>query len=478
MMPSELGGLALGPALAVGLGLPLVLLVMTEAIQVAGRRGHPVAGPLRWTRNWFMPVLALVLFLRVAVGLPGTNPSVRLAETVLWIFLAAGALNFINSLVFEAAAVGSWATRVPRLLRDLIRILLVGLAAAVVYSTVWGKDLSGALAALGVSSIVVGLALQEPLGNLFSGVMLLMERPFEVGDHIEIGDFSGEVKEINWRSAHLKSFGGLTRVVPNSVLNKEVITNYSRPRRMRMEMIEVSFSYDDAPNDVRDTLLAVAAETPGVIAAPAPIAATLNFGDFGIAYRLIYRTLEEDRWPVRGELMTRIWYAARRRGLNMPYPVSVSLNYEQKGVFGRTPPRARDLLAGLGRFPDLSGVTDEALETLDFAHKEVLFREGTPLTGVMVLVRGEISLQTGEGEGAVEIARASPGEIFGESGMYGRQASSLSAVALKDCLVVRMAPDAISQVFEKSPVLAREVGQVVEARRSSAQAARESRRKT
>ena len=425
MMPSELGGLALGPALAVGLGLPLVLLVMTEAIQVAGRRGHPVAGPLRWTRNWLMPVLALVLFLRVAAGLPGTNLSVRLAETVLWIFLAAGTLNFINSLVFEAAALGSWATRVPRLLRDLIRILLVGLAGAVVYSTVWGKDLSGALAALGVSSIVVGLALQEPLGNLFSGVMLLMERPFEVGDHIEIGDFSGEVKEINWRSAHLKS-----------------------------------------------------AETPGVIAAPAPIAATLNFGDFGIAYRLIYRTLEEDRWPVRGELMTRIWYAARRRGLNMPYPVTVNLDYEQKGVFGRTPPQARDLLAGLGRFPDLSGVTEQALETLDFARQEVLFREGDPLTGVLVLVRGEVSLQMGRGEAAVEIARVSPGDIFGESGMYGRQASSLSAVALEDCLVVRMAPDAISQVFEKSPVLAREVGQVVEARRSTAQAARESRRRS
>jgi hypothetical protein len=145
--------------------------------------------------------------------------------------------------------------------------------------------------------------------------MLLMERPFEVGDHIEIGDVSGEVKEINWRSVHLKAFGGLTQVVPNSVLNKEVITNYSRPRRMRMEMVEVSFSYDDAPNDVRETLLAVAAETPGLLSAPAPIAATLNFGDFGITYRLIYWTLEEDRWPVRGELMTRIWYAARRRGL-------------------------------------------------------------------------------------------------------------------------------------------------------------------
>lgn len=476
MTPSDLGGIALVPALAVGLGLPLVLLAMTEAIEVAGRRGHPIAGPLRWTRNWFMPALALVLFLRVAAGLPTTSLPVRLAETALWILLAAGALNYINSLVFEAAAPGSWATRVPRLLRDLVRVLLVALAGAVVYSQVWDKDLSGALTALGVSSIVVGLALQEPLGNLFSGVMLLMERPFEVGDHIEIGDVSGEVKEINWRSAHLKAFGGLTRVVPNSVLNKEVITNYSRPRRLRMEMIEVAFSYDDPPNDVRDALLEVAAGTPGVLSAPAPIAATLNFGDFGVTYRLIYRTLEEDRWPVRGEVMSRIWYAARRRGLTMPYPVTVNLDYEQKGVFGRTPPRARDLLAGLGRLPDLSGVPDAALESLDFARGEVLFREGDLLTGVLVLIRGEVSLQVGEGDAAVEIARAGPGELVGESGMYGRQASSLRAVALSDCQGVRLAPDAVSQVFEKSPPLAREVGQALEARRRAAQAARESRR--
>lgn len=476
MAAADLSGLALGPALAVGLGLPFVLLLMTEAIQVAARRGHPAALPLRWTRNWFMPALALVLFLRVAVGLPPSALAVRLAETVLWILAAAGALNFINALVFEAAAPGSWATRVPRLLRDLVRVLLVALAGAVVYSEVWGKDLSGALTALGVSSIVVGLALQEPLGNLFSGVMLLMERPFEVGDHIEVGDVSGEVREINWRSAHLKAFGGLTRVVPNSVLNKEVITNYSRPRRLRMEMVEVSFSYDDPPNVVRDTLLEVAAGTPGVLDAPAPIAATLNFGDFGIVYRLIYRTREEDRWPVRSELLTRIWYAARRQGLSMPYPVSVNLDYEQKGDFGRKPPSPRDLLAGLGRFPDLADVDDGAMEVLDFARGERIYEEGEPLTGVLILVRGEVSLQAGAGEAAVEIARAVPGEVFGEAGMYGRQASGLRAVALADCEVVRLAPDAVSRLFERSPALAREVGQALDVRRRAAQAAREARR--
>ena len=120
----------------------------------------------------------------------------------------------------------------PRLLRDLVRLLLVAVA-RLVYSFVWGREIQGALAALGVTSIVVGLALQEPLGNLFSGLMLLMERPFEVGDAIEVGSVSGRVKEINWRSAHIDSNGGVIQIVPNSTLNKETISNFSRPRPIR-----------------------------------------------------------------------------------------------------------------------------------------------------------------------------------------------------------------------------------------------------
>ena len=96
------------------------------------------------------------------------------------------ALGAINTVVFEQASQGSWQSRVPKLLRDLVRLLLVATAGALVFSFVWGRELSGALAALGVTSIVVGLALQEPLGNLFSGLMLLMERPFEVGDNVEV----------------------------------------------------------------------------------------------------------------------------------------------------------------------------------------------------------------------------------------------------------------------------------------------------
>ena len=236
-------------------------------------------------------------------------------------------------VVFEGAATGSWQQRVPRLLRDLLRVLLVAIAAALAYSFIWDREIQGALAALGVTSIVVGLALQEPLGNLFSGLMLLMERPFEVGDVIEVGGVSGTVKEINWRSAHIEALGGMIQVVPNSTLNKETIQNWSRPLPIRMEMIELRFSFDDPPNKVCQALFDVAKSTEGVLQSPKPIAATIGYGNNAVNYRLIWRVPEEKRWAVRHDLITRIWYMARRQGLTMPYPVSVQIQHPSATPF-------------------------------------------------------------------------------------------------------------------------------------------------
>ena len=171
---------------------------------------------MRRTRIWLLPAIAAVSYLRAVLGLPGDNVWVRFAETATWVAFVIIALGAANAVAFDAAVVGSWQQRVPRLLRDLVRTVLVAIAAALAYSFIWDREIQGALAALGVTSIVVGLALQEPLGNLFSGLMLLMERPFEIGDSIEVGGVSGTVKEINWRSAHIEALGGMIQVVPNS----------------------------------------------------------------------------------------------------------------------------------------------------------------------------------------------------------------------------------------------------------------------
>ena len=318
----------------------------------------------------------------------------------------------------------------------------------------------------------MGLALQEPLGNLFSGLMLLMERPFEVGETIEVGSVSGEVKEVNWRSAHIEALGGSIMVVPNSTLNKETIVNFSRPRPHRMELIDVGFSHQDPPYKVRQALTELARETEGVLQKPAPIAATLAYGDFSIKYRLIYRTEEKDRWPVRNELLTRIWYMAKRQGFTMPYPVQVALQHHQENPFSTAQPQASDLLAQFPRLPEIPIEDRARTRPLTFGAGERLFDEGDDLDGVYFVVSGAVSLQMVRDGQVSEIATIEPGEFCGETGMHGHQAADMRAVALEDTAVVLIAPDVVRHLFEASPRLARDTGYTLEVHRKALQSAR------
>jgi len=137
----------------------------------------------------------------------------------------------------------------------------LGLLAVVVIARVWIQDGGNVVTYLGILSAGLAIALQEPIANLFGFGFILWRRPFEVGETIEVGTVSGEVKEVNWRSAHIEGFGGNMQVIPNSKLNKETILNFSRPRPNRMELIDVGFSYQDPPYKVHKALLELLLQT-------------------------------------------------------------------------------------------------------------------------------------------------------------------------------------------------------------------------
>jgi small-conductance mechanosensitive channel len=459
-------------ALGLAIGFPLLLVVLSELEFVLHRAGHPVAGSFRRVRTWVLPLTALTVFLRWVLLLPATSLVVRLTETLCWATVILAIMGAINNLVFESARPGTWQKNVPRLLRDLLRLVLAAIGLAMVYSFVWGREIGGAIATLGVTSIVVGLALQEPLGNLFSGLVLLLERPFEVGETIEVGNVSGQVKEVNWRSAHIESMGGAIQVVPNSTLNKETITNFSRPHPSRMEFVEVGFSYDDPPYKVRQALLELILQTDGILPSPKPIVATLGYGNSSINYRLIYSTTEKDRWPVKNELVTRIWYMAKRHGFTMPYPVQVSVQHHEKRPFHAEQPKIEDLLSQFSSLPEITLEDRGQTRALTFGAGERLFDHGDDLEGVYFVVSGSVSLQLVKDGEASEIARIRAGEFCGETGMHGHQTADIRAVAIEDTVVALIAPDVVRHLFETSPRLARETGHTLEVHRKALQSAR------
>jgi small-conductance mechanosensitive channel len=466
----------LGWALALAVGFPLVLVVLNELILRLERAGRPIASTLRSLRNLVLPTLALMLFLRFVVQRPANDTPVRLVQTALFILLLYVALSFVNVVVFRSARAGSWQSRVPDLIRDLARAILVAIGAGIIYSQVWGKELGGLLTAFGVGSIVIGLALQEPLGNFVSGLMLLMERPLSIGDWVTVEGTTGQVIDINWRSVHIRTRTYELRVVPNSSLHKGSFTNRTRLTEFRTEYIELQFSYDDPPNKVKEMLLDLLRSTPGVLALPEPRVRTRSYADFAIVYRVRFTTRGEDLGDVRDAFMTRLWYAVRRHGLSIPFPTATRIEVDQRTLEASRAVRPLDALLEFPQFKLQNGGTEgvsPGLSVQSFAAGEPVIAQGQRVEGLHLVLRGEALLTVQDVSGEQhEIARAGRGEFFGEGAILAAQASDLAVTALTDMDVLILDLEAVQRLLEGTPRLAREIGNVLDVRRKAVRSAR------
>jgi len=482
------------PAAVLALGFPLLLLVLTELVH-SGQRRHWILTPtLRSLRNLVVPALAAMFFVTDVWQLPSDNIYVRLLQTGFWLCVLYAALSFINDGVFGSTARGSWQERVPKLLRDLTRAILIAIGAAIIYSQVWKQEISGAITALGLGSIVIGLALQEPLGNVVSGLMLLLERPLAIGDWLIANGTTGKVIEINWRSVHIETLLHEMRIIPNVSLYKESFSNLSRPTLERTETYDMGFSYDHPPNAVKAAMLELLTTTTGVLKQPAPEVHTINYGDFSITYRLYFTVARyEDVLPVRDAILTRIWYVSRRHGLQIPFPIAIQYRHGDP-----TSPPAPTPTELLERFPRYRHVRQALLEAaerrksasdgdsgvheiLPEAARVQMFSAGGEMlpfggtrNGFTLLVEGKASLSSLDGDGReVRIASLGPGDFYGEATISAGRPSDVRVVAETDVTVVAFDAVQMAEYLQRSSGLATEIGDAIETRRRAAAAIRQ-----
>jgi small-conductance mechanosensitive channel len=451
-------------AVSLVLAGPLLLLILTEAIVRLRRVRHPLESVLRILREQVLPALSVYFLLVHVVQLEPTSTVVRIVLTFVWIVSIHAALSLLNVVVFGRAEPGTWQAKVPTLARDLGRMVLVLVGAGIVLSRVWGTDLGALVTALGVGSLVLGLALQEPLGNLFSGILLTVERPLEVGDWIRCNDTVGRVIEINWRAVHLLVGGTQVIIVPNSALAKGSFANLSRPTRRYRDSILVGFDYAAPPNQVRAVLLEVARAIPAILPDPGPSVQVDSFGPSAILYKISFEAADyPDVGGVKEMLLTRIWYAAQRHGLAIPVPTppATLADTERRGPL---PEESLRLFAHLGltRAEGL-GLSRSAVRR--FAAGERIVSKGEPLPGLYLILVGRVALSAQEGGHAREVARLGPGEFFGERALLTAGSSDMSAVALDDVEILLLEAETLHRLVEQSPRVVREIGQVMDARR-------------
>ena len=215
-------------AVGVAVGFPIALVALTELQNALRRRGSFLARPVHLLRNYILPLGGPADPAGQAMQVSGEATPVRVVATVFGFVVLVLLLSGLNATLFQGAPEGTWRKRIPSIFLDVARFALIAVGVGLILAYIWGAHVGGLFTALGVSSIVLGLTLQNSVGQIISGLLVLFEQPFQLGDWIETPTARGRVVEVNWRATHIDTGSGLL-IMPNSVLAAASFTNFSRP---------------------------------------------------------------------------------------------------------------------------------------------------------------------------------------------------------------------------------------------------------
>jgi small-conductance mechanosensitive channel/CRP-like cAMP-binding protein len=360
-------------------------------------------------------------------------------QTTSPLLLAFALANGIVVLVINPWRLDRIPERFPNILQDTIVIALFAVAAMLFLP-------DKVVATTAVGAVVIGFALQDTLGNLFAGLAIQVEKPFRVGHWVTIGGKDGLVSEITWRATKIRTKAGNFVVVPNSVLSRDTITNYSEPTRETRLEVEVGAGYDVPPNDVKSVIVQALGGEPLIMAEHPPEVLLVNFADSWMTYRVRVWTTDfaaDER--IRDHVRTRIYYAFHRHGIAFPYPVQLRMESKPQIAEERDEASALDgveILAALteGQRGQLAAMSRRLL----YGAGEVIAREGEAGTSMFVLRRGEAIVTVAGAEG--EVARLHAGAFFGEMSLLTGDRRSATVTAVTDCELLEIAVEAFRRV--------------------------------
>jgi small-conductance mechanosensitive channel/CRP-like cAMP-binding protein len=347
-------------------------------------------------------------------------------------------------------------SRGARLFSDLSAASIYIATAAVVLSSVFALPVTGVLATSGVVAIVLGLALQNTLADVFAGIAVGIEAPFGVGDRIQIGDrIEGQVVQMNWRSIRVQTDGDDVAIIPNSIIAKAEIINRSFPSQRRASSVELCCPENAVPERVIETLRHATLLCPNILRMPAPGAVLTQLGPKKNFYKISFVVDSTMNLSPTKDLLLR----AARRQLHYAGFLDKSLESETSNInVTGDALAARRLLHDLVLFEGLDERQIDGLATLLVSHRlepdDKLFAQGATDASLYIVAEGILEFSR-RGEVASEIIGCiGAGEYVGEIGLLTGAPHGVTAIARTHCHVLRLPPEAIAPLLKENADLA------------------------
>lgn len=380
----------------------------------------------------------------------------------------------LNSLIFGLAFKFRRGYEAPTLVRNIFTIIAFTALFLLIFSSIFKNVNLGALfTTSAIFGVILGLALQDTLGNFFAGISLQADKPFQIGDVITVGALrqTGVVEEITWRAVKIRTFANHVVLISNSTAAKEPIEVCPRDN-LNARFVFFNTLYTDSPAKTIHVVREAVREADNVSEKITPVVRIRNLGESGVDYEVKYWLTDYAKHQDTDALVRqRIWYAFRRAGLSFAFPTR-TLHVERSAKAGTLASDGGGLIERLSAvdiFAPLSAEETAMLAQAAYSHVfapgETVIRAGDPGTSMFVVHKGRVSVQINETRASRNVATLNEGDFFGEMALFTGEPRAANIVALEETEVLEIGHDAMKKVFDTNPDLVESLSFIIAERR-------------
>jgi small-conductance mechanosensitive channel len=404
--------------------------------------------------------------------------AMKITKIILWMALAVILIRAISSLIFSFGYRLRRGYEAPNLVRNAFTAVAYIIILAYLFKQYYpGVDLGALFTTSAIFGVIIGLALQDTLGNFFAGISLQADKPFQVGDVITVGQWTGVVEEITWRGIKLRTFQNHVVLISNSQAGKEAIEVCPR-ENLNARLVFFNTLYTDSPARTVHAVREAVREADNVSQRMTPIVRIKNLGDNGVDYEVKYWLDDYARYNDTDALVRqRIWYAFRRAGLNFAFPTRTLYIERPSKADATRGGDGRGFIERLAAVDIFAPLSEEEITQLAgsavshvFAPGEAVIRAGEEGSSMFVVHNGRVQVQIMDNGRPRTVAVLKDGDFFGEMALFTGEPRTANVVAAEETEVLEIRHQAMKVLFDTNPNLVEALSHIIAERRIGLQA--------
>ncbi|CAN5548289.1 mechanosensitive ion channel family protein [soil metagenome] len=398
----------------------------------------------------------------------------HILRIVLWMAVVISVVRFVAFLILRAVNRGSVQSDVSSLIKTVSSIVIYIVAFFLIFETQYPNvSLAPLFTGSTILGIVVGLALQDTLGNLFAGLALQADKPFQVGDVILItGRGTGVIESVSWRGIKIRTFQNKLLLISNAVLGKESI-EVAPKENLNARLVMFSTVYHESPANTAHLVRESVRLSENVSPKIRPIVRIRELAADGLEWEVKYWLEDYSKYNDSDALVRqRIWYTLHREKIDFAYPTRTV--YIKKKEEEASEEEIFDTISEhLNRVSIFTPLSDEEIMALATASKSRIYAPGEPIVrrgqqgnSMFVIIRGSVKVQIPEVGYNRTVNTLGENDFFGEMSLLTGEPRSANVIAVEETEVLRIDKNGLKPIFESNPQLVESIYELIEERKN------------